>query len=110
MLETQVYEIEIVDISFGSVNRNPSEFKNLKQIEFHHLEWDGLIVLSNPKKDKERIEISVTNIVNNQLISETKGRIKKKEHFMIEIIYKNNAGGGIRTHEPLRDEVTQSSS
>ena len=42
MLETQAYDIEIVDLSLGSANKNPSEFKNLRQMEVHPIEWDGL--------------------------------------------------------------------
>jgi hypothetical protein len=53
MLETPSYEIEIVDFSLGSGNESPGEFKNIRRIELRHLEWDGLIVLYNPKKDKE---------------------------------------------------------
>jgi hypothetical protein len=42
-----------------------TEFKNLKKIELHPLERDGLIVLYNPKKDKEqRIEIPLGNIID----------------------------------------------
>jgi hypothetical protein len=53
------------------------------------LEWDGLVIFSNPKKDVERIEISPGNIISIQLISQTKGRIRKKEDLMIQIIYKD---------------------
>jgi hypothetical protein len=35
------------------------------------------------KKDKERIEIPVGNIIDTQLISERKGRIIKKENLMM---------------------------
>ena len=36
-----------------------------KRMELHPLEWDGLRVLYNPKKDKEqRIEIPVGNITD----------------------------------------------
>jgi uncharacterized membrane protein YcaP (DUF421 family) len=90
MLVTHSYEIEIVDSSLGSTNKNASEFKNLRQIELHPLEWDGLIVLSNPKKDKERIEIPVGNIIDTQVISERKGHIIKKEDLMIQIIYRGD--------------------
>jgi hypothetical protein len=51
-LETPSYEIEIVDFSLGSGNENLGEFKNIKRIELHPLKWDGLVVLSNPKKIK----------------------------------------------------------
>jgi hypothetical protein len=65
MLDTHNYEIEVVDFSSGSNNENTTDFKNLKKIELHPLEWDGLIVLYNPKKDKEqRIEIPLGNIID----------------------------------------------
>lgn len=90
-LETHNYEMEIVDFSSGSNNQNAIEVKNLKKIELHPLEWDGLVVLYNPKKDKElRIEIPVGNITDIQLISEKKGHIIKKENLMIQIIYKSD--------------------
>jgi hypothetical protein len=89
MLDTHNYEIEVVDFSSGSNNENTTEFKNLKKIELHPLEWDGLIVLYNPKKDKEqRLEIPVGNITDIQLISEKKGHIIKKENLMVQILYK----------------------
>ena len=88
-LETHNSEIEIVDFSSGSTNENANESKNLKRIELHPLEWDGLIVLYNPKKDKEqRIEIPVGNVTDIQLISEKKGHIIKKENLMVQILYK----------------------
>jgi hypothetical protein len=89
MLDMHNYEIEVVDFRLGSSNKYATEFKNLKRIELHPLEWDGLIVLCNPKKDKEqRIEIPIGNIADIQRISERKGHIIKKENLMIQIIYK----------------------
>ena len=89
-LETHTYEIEIVDFSSASTNKVAVEFRNLKKIELHPIEWDGLIVLSNPKKDKERIDISVGNIIDIQTISEMKGHVMKKEDLMIQITYRDN--------------------
>jgi len=90
MLEMPSYEIEIVDFSSGFPNRSAAEIRNLRHIELHPLEWDGLIVLSNPKEAQEQIEIPVGNIIDIQLISETKGHIMKKEDLMIQIIYRDN--------------------
>ena len=89
-LETHTYEVEVVDFSLASTNKDTAEFWNLKQIELHPIEGDGLIILSNPKKDKERIEMSAGNIIDARTISEMKGHVMKKEDLMIQITYRDN--------------------
>jgi double zinc ribbon protein len=86
-LEMHTYKIEIVDFTLAPNIEYPVDFRNLRQIELHPIEWDGLIVLSNPKNKKERIEIPSGNIVDTQTISEAKGHVIKKEDLMIQITY-----------------------
>ncbi len=81
MLIIPSYEIEIVQDSTHKPN------KKVKQVELHPVEWDAQLVFKVDNKGKQDAIVPIANILDIQEISETKGRIKKKEDLMVKIVF-----------------------
>ena len=51
------------------------------------MEWDAQLVFKVDNKGKQDAIVPIANILDIQEISETKGRIKKKEDLMVKIVF-----------------------
>jgi hypothetical protein len=72
-----------------------SDFHSHNTLSFFHSyprEWDGQIVFSSGPNSKTTASIPIKNISDFYIVSESKGRIVKKEDRMIHIAFRGNDG------------------